>query len=326
MRILDMHCDTIERLYHENMTEDLCRNSLQLDLEKMEAGEYLLQNFAVFIDAGRTEDTFEEAQGMIDLYYREMEKNRDRISPVLCFRDIQTNCKQGKMSALLTIEGGEALKGRLEALEHFYERGVRLVTLTWNYENELGFPNLVRAKDGTPLLDHRNKRGLKAFGIAAVQKMENLGMIIDVSHLSDGGFFDVARYTEKPFVASHSNAASLCPVSRNLTDEMIRILAERGGVMGLNFCAAFLQSADQRRPESRIEDMVRQIRHITDVGGTDVCALGSDYDGIPCCDDMPDASCIQQLVEALMHSGFSQDEIEKICFRNALRLYREILG
>lgn len=334
MKIIDMHCDTIEKLYHAGDGKDsgsrrygnLRKNSLQLDLEKMQKGDYLLQNFAVFIDGKNVQDSFEEAHHMIDLYYQELAYNKDRIAPVFCFQDIVDNQENGKMSALLTIEGGEAVKGKLSLLRQFYRLGVRLMTLTWNYENELGAPNLMFGKDGVPKFRMRNELGLTERGIEMVQEMERLGMLIDVSHLSDGGFKDVVKHTKKPFVASHSNAAALCNVCRNLTDDMIRVLAERGGVMGLNFCAAFLQDTDNPlKAESRISDMVRQIRHIIQVGGIEVCALGSDYDGIPGCDDMPQASDIQKLAEALEKSGLTQSEIEKICYKNVLRVYREIL-
>lgn len=334
VKIIDMHCDTIEKLYHAECGRDsesmrygnLRKNSLQLDLEGMQKGDYLLQNFAVFIDRKNVPDPFEEAHYMIDLYYRELAHNKDRIAPVFCFQDIADNQANGKMSALLTIEGGEAVKGKLSLLRQFYRLGVRLMTLTWNYENELGAPNLMFGEDGIPGFRMRNEQGLTERGIEMVQEMERLGMLIDVSHLSDGGFWDVVKHTEKPFLASHSNAAALCNVCRNLTDDMIRTLAERGGVMGLNFCAAFLQDADNPlEAESRISDMVKQIQHIIQVGGIEVCALGSDYDGIPGCDDMPRASEIQKLADALEKAGLTENEIEKICYKNVLRVYREIL-
>lgn len=336
MRILDMHCDTIDKLYHrqsagdgkqEEMPETLRKNRLQLDLEKMRKGDYLLQNFAVFIDKKHVQDPFEEAHHMIDCYYRELEANKDRIAPVFCFQDILDNHARGKMSALLTIEGGEAVKGELSLLRQFYRLGVRMMTLTWNYDNELGAPNLRFGLDGMPEFQKRSDRGLTGKGIEMIQEMERLGMMVDVSHLSDGGFYDVARYTKKPFVASHSNAAAVCNVSRNLTDDMLRVLGERGGVAGLNFCGAFLKDSEGTgQSESRIEDMVRQVKHMTKIGGIEVCALGSDYDGIPGCEDMPDASRIQQLVRALKKAGFTESELEKICYKNALRVYRENLN
>lgn len=163
------------------------------------------------------------------------------------------------MSAMLTVEEGGVCGGRTECLRELYKQGVCMMTLSWNYKNELGHPNLyaelrnsIRAEEphltpeeqdyalqkylNTPDTEH----GLTKKGREFVECMEEMGMIVDVSHMSDAGFFDVLQMTKKPFVASHSNARALCPCTRNLTDDMIRALAAKGGVAGLNFCADFL--------------------------------------------------------------------------------------
>lgn len=341
MKVLDMHCDTISRLYHGDgcdPQDDLLRNRIHIDLEKMKKGDYLLQNFALYVDTGITDNPFETAIQMADRYYEEINKNSDLIAPIYQFADIDRNQAEGKMSSLLTLEEGGILKGKIEYLRIFYRLGVRMIALTWNYENEIGYPNLIfeegilpgaEEKMMLPVFEKRCGRGFKEFGIEVVQTMEELGMIIDVSHLSDGGFYDVVRYTKKPFVASHSNAAGICNVSRNLTDDMIRILAERGGVMGLNFAGCFLTPEMANDPfkdyTGTIQDMVRHIRHIRDVGGIEVCALGSDFDGIPENPEIADASQMQELVSALEKDGFTEVEIEKIFYKNVMRVYRNIL-
>ena len=152
--------------------------------------------------------------------------------------------------------------------------------------------------------------------------MEELGIIIDVSHLSDKGFYDVLKYSSKPFVASHSNARSICSVARNLTDEMIIELSKRGGVMGLNYCSAFIEEDDH--VYTSIEGMVRHIRHIAKVGGIDCIGLGSDFDGIGSTLEIKDASGMQKLYYELK-KYFTEDEIEKIFFRNVLRVYKDNL-
>ncbi len=340
MNVIDMHCDTIGRLYSDPNGNSLLENSFHIDLKKLQKGGYLLQNFALYVDSRAVENPLEEALAMTDLYYQELEKNRDIIRPVFTYKDIETNQKNGKISAMLTLEEGAILKGSLSNLRNFFRLGVRMIALTWNYDNEIGAPNLRCDIDGTPRFSERNPQGLTDFGIETVLEMERLGMIIDVSHLSDGGFWDIIRYTKKPFVASHSNAAAQCNVCRNLTDDMIRALAERGGVTGLNFCTDFLcmpeartQTAfstdcitDSRLQISYVKDIVRHIRHITNIGGIEVCALGSDFDGIENALEFGDASGIGMIADALKKEGFSEDDIDKIFFSNVLRLYQEVLA
>ena len=163
-------------------------------------------------------------------------------------------------------------------------------------------------------------------GIQAVEEMERVGIIPDVSHLSDGGFWDVAKHTRKPFVASHSNAAAVCNVSRNLTDDMIRCLGERGGVMGLNLAAGFLTDPESADPETLLAAAAGHVAHAADVGGVEVCALGSDLDGIGTNPAVPDASFMPRIADALKKKGFHESEIEKVFYKNVLRVYRETLG
>lgn len=328
MKIVDMHCDTIERLYH-GRGESLFQNNLHVSVRGMEEGDYLAQNFAIFVDQKETEDPTNTALEMIARYRREMEAaetGSGLLKRAGSVREIRKNQREGRMSGLLTLEEGGVLGGRLENVSMFYEQGVRMMTLTWNYENELGRPNLLWNPDGTPRLDGRNPQGLKDFGIQAVEEMERLGMIVDVSHLSDGGFWDVLSHTKRPFVASHSNAAEICPVCRNLTDPMIRALGERGGVIGINFCEDFLMGEEGRNPESLMEAILAHIRHMVNIGGMEVCGLGSDFDGIPGNRALSGAGRMQKLPDALNRAGFGISQIEKICSENVLRVYREILG
>lgn len=341
MNVIDMHCDTIGRLYYEQEGNSLLHNSFHIDLEKLQKGSYLLQNFALFVEKNSVENPLEEALFMADLYYRELEKNSEIICPVFTYEDIEKNQKNGKISTMLTLEEGAVLKGCLANLRNFFRLGVRMIALTWNYKNEIGSPNLRFDENGTPLFSERNPEGLTDFGVETILEMERLGMIIDVSHLSDGGFWDIIKHTKKPFVASHSNAAAQCGVCRNLTDEMIRALAERGGVTGLNFCTDFLcmpkpenltafsaadaDCAKKAFPVSYTKDIVRHIRHITNVGGMEVCALGSDFDGIGNELEFGDASGIGAIAEALKKDGFSENDIDKIFHQNVLRVYRDVL-
>lgn len=345
MRFVDMHCDTLGELLHAAAPKapdaasgealpTLLHNSFHIDLEKLKKAGYLLQNFAVFIFLREGENPLEQALHMIDLYYRELESNSDLITPVFGWQDIARNRADGKMSAMLTLEEGGICKGDPAYLRLLHRLGARMMTLTWNFPNELAWPN----NDLSRKLPHDDpawtelmkqpdtERGLTEKGLEFLSEMERLGMIIDVSHLSDAGFYDVLNHTTKPFVASHSNAREVCPHVRNLTDDMIRKLAERGGVTGLNFCADFLTEAPfgEKNPGT-ISAVVAHARHIANVGGVECLGLGTDFDGISTHEELPDASCMPLLADALKKSGFTERELDLITGGNVLRLYRDVL-
>lgn len=327
--VVDMHCDTISALYwkrKKGCVEHLSSNSLSVDLHKMQAGGYALQNFAVFVDMERVDDPLDTALGMISLYHQEVGLCHGEIATALSWADICRNQEQGRISALLTMEEGGILKGSLMNLEKLYRLGVRMIGLSWNHPNEIGFPNLQKDRYGNPLFTMRSDEGLTEFGLEVVREAQRLGMIVDVSHLSDGGFWDVVQHTEQPFVASHSNAQAVCGVCRNLTDEMIRALADKGGVMGINLCEDFLCTENKRGPGMLLDAVIRHICHIIQVGGEDCCGLGSDLDGIEGNRDIRTAGDMVRLSERLEREGFLPRQIDKICKGNVLRVYRDILG
>ena len=331
MRVVDMHCDTISRLLglrREGKAESLRENTGHLDLLRMRQGNYLLQNFALFVDLGEGRDPWEEVCALYDCYREELEKNADIIAPVYRYADIAANERAGKLSAMLTVEEGAVCKGEPAKLEALYEMGVRMVTLTWNFPNELGYPNLSRELRGEARKHTPNLRdGLTERGREFVEEMERLGMIPDVSHLSDAGFYDVLAVTKKPFVASHSNARAVCPHVRNMTDDMIRRLAERGGVMGLNYYAYFLEEVPAGRENpGTLAAIVRHAKHIADVGGIEILGLGSDFDGIDTHAELPGAQSMEKLWEALKASGFTESQLDGIFSGNVLRVYRETLS
>lgn len=361
MKVIDMHCDTIHKLLcrrEEGETVELRENREHIDLLRMRQSNYLLQNFAMFVQLEQDGDPWERVNKLIALYEQELEKNRDLIAPVRCFSDIAANEAAGKLSSLLTVEEGAVLKGEIEKLHELYDRGVRMITLTWNFPNELGYPSLDRTlgriareagtdfkscKRAAPEYDEKRRRAQAAFekyfhtpnltegltekGKEFVSEMERLGMIPDVSHLSDAGFYDVLAVTKKPFVASHSNARAVCPCVRNMTDDMIKKLGERGGCMGLNFCADFLEEAPvgQANPGS-MEAVVRHAKHIVDVGGIEALGLGSDFDGIDTHAQLPGAQSMGRLWDALKAQGFTESRLDKIFWQNVLRVYRDTLG
>lgn len=328
MKVIDMHCDTISMIDHcqrEGKDVGLRKNDLNISLEKMQKGDYLLQNFAMFTPLKQVDDPLLYAQHMIDTYYLEMDKNKDVIAPVLCYEDIKKNQQEGKMSALLTLEEGAVVHDDLAFLRNYYRLGVRMITLTWNYENGIGFPNFDMHDESHGYHVYDDQNGLTSFGKAYVKECERLGIIIDVSHLSDAGFYDVLKYTTKPFVASHSNARSVCGHARNMSDDMIIQLAKRGGVMGINFAADFLEETHEEHALSKIESMVKHIVYIRDLAGIDCIGLGSDFDGIDQNLELKDASMMPQLYHALQKAQFSEEDIEKIFYKNVLRVYQQVL-
>ena len=392
MKVIDMHCDTLGGLLSRKEAGNpasLRRNEFHVDLERMKESHYLVQNFAMFVPLRPAEDPWERMLAMYRIYQEEMERNRDMIAPVLAFSDIAGNEAAGKLSALLTVEEGAVCKGQVEKLRELHQMGVRMITLTWNFVNEIGHPNfneglkekmnaametwksleegkvqqeqLHLVQQGQPHLAQQEQPhmaqqeqprqeewetarlaaqaaydaymhtpnltgGLTEKGKELVAEMENLGIIPDVSHLSDAGFYNVLAVTKKPFVASHSDARAVCPNVRNMTDDMIAKLSERGGVMGLNFCADFLEEKPlgEENPGT-IAAVVRHAKHIVNVGGIDVLGLGSDYDGIPTHRELPGAQSMGRLWDAFHDAGFSEGELDKIFYGNVLRVYKDTL-
>ncbi len=321
MKVIDMHCDTMKAILDErdkNKNVNLKNNNFTVDIEKMKQGDYMLQVFAAYTNI-KEGDTLVNCLRTIDLFHNEIKANKEDIGIVLSYDDILKNIKQNKMSALLSIEEGACCKGDLGILRNFYRLGVRMMTLTWNYENELGFPNEII---GNKLVCDR---GLKNKGFEFIEEMEKLGIIIDVSHLSDAGFYDILNNTKKPFVASHSNSRSICGHRRNMTDDMIKKLADRGGVMGLNFYSNFLNDNTTFNNMSKIDDMINHVKHIKKIGGIEVIGLGSDFDGIDCKVEIEDASKMQILAEKMKKEGFTENEVEHIFYKNVLNLFKEIL-
>lgn len=313
MRLIDMHCDTSYELFN-NKDKNLLNGDLSVNIEKMKAGGYLAQFFATFFELDKVKSPFDTANEMIDNFLNELNRYNNEISLCVNYNNMVKNQKENKISAFLTIEEGGALEGKIENIEHFYKKGVRLIGLTWNFENTLGYPHCFN--ENLPL---------KKFGVEAVECMNSLGIIVDVSHLSDAGFnnvYEICKSNGKPFVASHSNSREITNHSRNLTNDMIKKIGEVGGIIGLNFASAFLGKSEI----SKVEDMVKHLNNIKNKGGIEVLALGSDFDGIPNEVEIKDASYMQHLEDILSKNNFTSSEIEKIIYKNSLRIIKDIIG
>lgn len=346
MKIADMHCDTISEIWESRKRNlsgkggcscQLSQNNLQVDIQKMKKAGYILQNFAMFVDLQKGLDPFAYVLELIGVFYEEMEKNKNDIRVIKSYDDILENEQQGKLSALMSVEEGGCCKGEISNLDQLYQLGARMMTLTWNYPNELASPNIFvrkqqagnRMEEGGSVKNDKgfcmfdSSQGLTEKGFTFIERMEELGIIIDVSHLSDAGFWDIAKNTKKPFVASHSNARALCGHCRNLTDDMIRTIADRGGVIGLNYYGCFLNETNDSH--SSVARMAAHARHMLDIGGSECLGLGSDFDGISGELEIQDCSQMHKLVDELERQHFTGAQIENILYRNVMRVYKEML-
>jgi len=320
---IDMHCDTLMKAFMQKKN-DLYNMDGMVDIERLIKGNCMAQFFAIFMPpkgmgsrAGITMPTDEEyIEGCVTAFKNTISAHPDVFAQANNIDDINKNFAAKKVSGILTLEDGRAVEGSFENLERFFDMGIRLISFTWNFANCFGFPN-------SPDKDEMAK-GLTEFGKEAVERMNEMGMLVDVSHLSDGGFWDVVDITKKPFVASHSNCRTLNPHPRSMTDDMIRAMADKGGVMGINFCPQFL-TADIKNNVSTIQNLVDQIKCMVNVGGIDCAAVGTDLDGIGGTLEIGSADKMPLLFDALEGAGFTSDQIEKIAYKNTQRVIAETL-
>jgi membrane dipeptidase len=284
-----------------------------IDLPRLKEGGVDLQVFAI---SGERDPTpvysLRTAMEMIEAFYTECENYPKLVSPVTNYAEIIQANKEGKIAAMLSIEGSDVIEGRISMLRIYHRLGVRMVGIVHSLRNLLA--------DG--VADNRTKGGLSNMGVEAIEELNRLGMIVDVSHLSDAGFWDVIEISKDPVIATHSNARAVCAHSRNMTDEMIKVLAEKGGVMGMNFAPDFVHKA-----KPSVATLVDHIDHIVDLVGPEHVGLGSDFDGIPSTPQgLEDASKIPAITEELVKREYSEDYIRLILGGNHLRLIKQVVG
>ncbi|MBD3171055.1 membrane dipeptidase [Candidatus Bathyarchaeota archaeon] len=323
--IIDTHCDTLKCMFHEftNSKDSMweyrgdvgmgTKSSLgHLDLPRLREGGTTCQVFAISSERNRTPAyPLRTAMLMIDRFYRECDFIPVLV-PATSHKDIKKAKKKGKTAGILSIEGADVIEGKLEMLEVFHRLGVRMVGLVHSLRNQLA--------DG--VTDRRTGGGLSELGIQAIEELDRLGMIIDVSHVNDEGFWDIIEQTSNPVIASHSNARAICNHPRNMTDEMIMALAENDGVLGMNFAPQFVHPV-----EATLEGVVDHIDHIVNLVGPDHVGLGSDFDGIPSTPKgLEDASKIPDITRELVKREYCEEDIRKILGGNHLRLIKEVVG
>ena len=305
--VFDLHCDTALELLGKDLKspKSLKKNDLHIDLERAKKLPGYCQCFACFTTPYMRE-WMQVSPEMVfqlelDVILAELERNKRTMSLVYNTDDVRRNLEKGKMSAILTIEGPAGFGFDPELLEDLYKVGFRISSLGWNEQNPL---------TGS----HKTGGGLTDMGREYVKTAQKLGMIIDVSHISDEGFWDIMKVTEKPIVATHSNSRAVCDNSRNLTDDMFRAIVETGGLAGFNQCAPFVGE------KPNLDTICDHILHFLELDpeGTHI-ALGGDLDG---CEELPEGfdgiQSYPAMAQRLLERGVDEKLLHNIFWNNAL--------
>ncbi|MBE6729656.1 MAG: hypothetical protein E7568_05420 [Ruminococcaceae bacterium] len=301
MNIIDLHCDTLDKLKNDST------KSKHITDEFLKAGGYAAQCFAIYtppkIKGYKATLYFKEQLKTFDKMLKEshiLETAKDRF-------DIENNLKTGKISAMISVENSEFLNENIENFSLIGNRGVRFLGFVHNGENCLGYPCCEENFD--------NMLPLKEFGKTVAEMLNGTSTYADVSHLNYGGFLSLSEIYKKPIVATHSGCYELCRNKRNLTDEQIKIIGNSGGVVGTVFYSLFLNGGNI----TEIDHIIRHIKHLINVGGEEIVAIGSDFDGIDCVLQIKNASEMQNFSGKLIKE-FGYNLSEKICYKNVLRL------
>ncbi|MCD8238555.1 MAG: dipeptidase [Clostridiales bacterium] len=300
MQFIDFHCDTITTAFESGLSMD--ENNLHIDFKRLANYNAPVQYFAVWLRDERLGKPFLNTVKYIDFFKEELKKTKHAVKFGEGYTDIIYNRINKTSTGLLAVEGGEAIENDLDNIHRLREMGVTMMTLTWNRKNNLGFG----AVTGSDF-------GLTDFGKDALKELNKAGILADVSHINDKGFYDVCRLTEKPIIASHSNSRAVCNVPRNLTDDQIKEIASLGGIIGFNLCGDFIKEGGKPKGE----DVIRQIEHILEVGGESILGLGCDYDGIqnpP--EKLENVGCSVYFFHYLA-DYFGEDVVQKIFYANA---------
>ncbi|HHW47104.1 MAG TPA: membrane dipeptidase [Clostridiaceae bacterium] len=311
MIIADAHCDTITRIMESG--ENLDKNKCHVDIERMQRAGSFVQFFAAFISPEYyRKSPLERAVRIINKLYFQAGMHKNEIMLCYNYNDIERALSLKKVAAIISIEGGEALEGDISNLRKFYGMGVRSLCLTWNHSNEIA--------DGVG--DNDSDRGLTAFGREVIKVMNSLGMLVDLSHISEKSFWDVMEFTDKPVIASHSNAKKICPHKRNLTDEQILAIKSKGGVIGINLYPYFLNNSGI----ASVKDIIMHIEHIASLTGEDHIGLGADFDGIEYTPEgIGGVEDIHKIFDELQKLNYSRRFIEKFASGNFLRMLKLIM-
>jgi membrane dipeptidase len=364
--VVDTHADTPQRFLDENFdigTTDP-NDSGHISLDKARAGNLGAEFFSIWVEPKANQGHFaRRTLDLIDAVYEQAGRHPDRMMMAFSVADIELAHKQGKLAALMGIEGGHSIENDIRLLRDFYRLGVRYMTLTWSNTNEWADSS---GDISDPNVPHHN--GLTEFGKQVVLEMNRLGMMVDISHVADKSFWDAIAVTRAPVIASHSSARALVSAPRNMTDDMLRAVAKNGGVVDVNFFSGFddqaywdaSQAQDKEKQaairkaleklkaegktptyldEDRLERqytakiprppfkvLIDQIDHIAKVAGVEHVGLGSDFDGVSGAtpQGMDSAADLPKITQALVDRGYSAEDIHKILGGNVLRVFAEV--
>ena len=309
MDFFDLHCDTLTTAMQNS--SDLTEKHLHMHFPIDRKIKKHCQCFAVYCpDMIRGDDAFNYYTMTKHYFERELKTLPQYFEQVHSFADIDRIVSTGKTAAMLTVEGGAVLSGKIENLSTLCNDGVKMMTLTWNGANELGCGRACPEK------------GLTPFGFDVIREMERMGMVIDISHLSDAGVYDVFKTVSAPIAASHSNVRSVCGNMRNLTDEQFTEMVRRKGIVGINFYRYFLNDNGEN---ASVHDIARHIEHMLDLGGEDIIAMGSDFDGCDLVCGIGGAESMPELYSILKSDGIAEDILEKIFWKNAYNFFQKMI-
>lgn len=313
MKILvDGHCDTLSKALDEK--SDLENKEYCFNLVDANKKTPCIQMMAAYIAPKFVDNGiggFNRAINILEQFKKD--KDKSEIINILNKEDLNKTVDEKKIGIILTIENGSAISGNIENIEKLYEKGIRVMSVTWNEDNRLGCGALTK-----------NDEGLTKLGEEYIRKLEEKNILIDVSHSSEKTFWDITKCTNRTIVATHSCVNSICSHPRNLKDEQIIEIANREGIIGICFASHFLNESGK----SNVVDIINHIKYIKDLVGIDYIGLGSDFDGVDF-DNMPSdirgIKDINKLEEEMKMEGFTEEEINKVMGENWLRVLRNIL-
>lgn len=303
MKVFDLHCDTITAL--ETVQTDLDNEFSAVNLRSAKSGNFeaYAQCFAAFLaDDYRGEAAIKKWDRIYSWFERQLALYPDKIQQVRCGSDLRRIEAAGKIAAILTTESGAAFAGKLERISELREKGCLMTSLTWNGDTELA------GGVYTPEI------GLTDFGKEAVKEMERVSMVVDISHMCDAAVDDFLKIAQKPFVATHSNCRSVCNAMRNLTDDYIREMVDRKGLVGINYLIYFLREGSPE--QAGYEDVARHVEHFLNLGGEHIIALGSDFDGATVPESFNQVGKLGSLYDYLC-SAFGAAIADKLFYNNA---------
>lgn len=310
MITVDAHCDTISKAYQLNLSVKNTDGKTHIDLNGLNSIKPHIQFFAIYDESRNSDIHFFNTVRLIDYFYSEICSNNDIITLVKNKENLNSCISSKKTGVVLAIEGAYFLENNIHRLDLLYNLGVRCLSLVWN--------------DGSSLcggIGDSIDRGLSEIGKMAIIKMNKLNMLIDLSHISKRGFWDIIDMTERPVIATHSNCTSICDHPRNLNDSQIKAIGKSKGVIGINFVPKFLG-----KEKNNVSGIVDHIEHLVQIAGIDCIGLGSDFDGT---EDLPQdikkIEEINRIVDELLKRKFTSRDIEKIMGNNFLRVIKEIM-